>query len=171
MIKHELRGRQTGHRRPLTHQPQPIVANRTASVVRLRRSYLTGCCDGGSFQTPNPRRWSCERSDGTQSPAKRRSPAGGTAGSPTRGCRHRRLSKGTAYSSRAANDGCERWGPAAIDVRIVADLNGWPPSAPHLGRRLDVSHIIVSAMQNDTRHISTYRCQSVKAQELAVCRS
>jgi hypothetical protein len=31
------------------------------------------------------------------------------------------------------NDWCERWGPAATDARIVADLNGWPPSAPHLG--------------------------------------
>jgi hypothetical protein len=32
-----------------------------------------------------------------------------------------------------ANDRCERWGPAATGVRIVADLNGWSPSAPHLG--------------------------------------
>jgi len=31
------------------------------------------------------------------------------------------------------NDRCERWGPAAPDARIGADLNGWPPSAPHLG--------------------------------------
>jgi hypothetical protein len=31
------------------------------------------------------------------------------------------------------NDRCERWGPAATDARIVADVNGWPPSAPHLG--------------------------------------
>jgi hypothetical protein len=34
------------------------------------------------------------------------------------------------------NDRCERWGPAATDARIVADLNGWSPSAPHLGVRL-----------------------------------
>jgi len=31
------------------------------------------------------------------------------------------------------NDRCERWGPAAGDARIATDLNGWPPSAPHLG--------------------------------------
>jgi hypothetical protein len=45
-----------------------------------------------------------------------------------------RLSTPTGFGCAVRhNDRCERWGPAAADARIATDLNGWPPSAPHLG--------------------------------------
>ena len=46
-----------------------------------------------------------------------------------------------AKSAKRHNDVRERRGPAATDVRIVSEMNGWSPSAPRKGSAHDLSSV------------------------------